>query len=223
MPSPAKPSSDTSFIRVGRYAACAAIAAAVFAPTIYGGDDDETKSSHRAHVIVKTSGNSDSFMVDGDDLEIGESRQFFTEDGEEVVVLRTESGFEISVDGEDVLNGDSGVNVVEVDEQSTHIEVLERGEQDVKIRVMRLHTGESNVEIDDADGRRLVFIGSGDGSDDTKVIRVDSGKAFAFATGDSKTALEHLTDSGALDKLDAETRAKVIEALEDITGDGQNP
>ncbi|MEO1368235.1 MAG: hypothetical protein AAFX50_13770 [Acidobacteriota bacterium] len=207
--------------------AAAAVAAALALPSfVIAGDG----GSHRgAHVVVKGETGTETFTVDGDDLDVGENRQFFTEDGREVVVLRTESGFDVSIDGEDVLNGDSDVHVSDFDKGNTQIRVIgSGGESDMNIKLVRVDGG-SNLEIDNEDGRRMVFVSTDDrrgdhGSDGgSKMVWVRSDDSYAFTLGDSKTALEHLEAAGVLDKLDAETREKLVEAVEEITEGAQNP
>jgi hypothetical protein len=83
-------------------------------PTWAGGDHHEAK--------IKIIG--DDFELDEtdvSDLEIGESMSFYTDNGREVLILRQEDGFDISVDGESIAlprmsagghGGHSGVKVI---------------------------------------------------------------------------------------------------------------
>ncbi|MEM8998549.1 MAG: hypothetical protein AAGF23_27430 [Acidobacteriota bacterium] len=208
------------------FAAASAAAALAVPSVVIAGDGGGPRG---AHVVVKGETRTETFTVDGDDLDIGESRQFFTEDGEEVVVLRTESGFEVSVDGEDVLNGEANVHVSDIDDGDTHIQLIGTGgEPDMNVKVVRVN-GESSVEIDGESGHRMVFVSnsegrSGQGSDGgPDVIWVGSEDTYAFTLGDSKTALEHLKSAGVLDKLDDETREKVLKAIEEVAEETQNP
>lgn len=194
------------------------------APLLAGGEVSVVKK-HSAKVVIADDSESDIFEIDGADLDVGESRQFFTEEGEEVVILRTETGFEISVGGDEITTDGDDVRIIQIgSEEATQVHVVDGDTSE--FRVMSFEGG-SEVSVDDGTGKRMVFVSTddlhGDHDADHRVIWVDSGDAHGYSMGDHRFAVQYLRSSGALDKLDDDTRKKVLEALQSQDGGAQNP
>ncbi len=158
-------------------------------------------------------------QLNGDDLEIGESRQIFTDDGKEIVVSRSEEGLEVSVDGETIdigaLHGAHGHD----GNIQVHHKVIEH--------------------LADGDAKAMVFVGKGGHEVDIEQIVADhGGKAHrVFISKDGETVDlegidslkwtghprvqilgaglgEHLEESGAFDNLSDEQRQKILDAID---------
>ena len=77
------------------------LALATLAPTTIHADEPEVQIEKQFKIVV-AGDDADAFRFEADDLEVGESRQFFTDSGKEVLVTRTEDGLDIEVDGEEL-------------------------------------------------------------------------------------------------------------------------
>lgn len=235
-----------SFRAAGLLAACLLLAGAAAA-------DDVTIIKKHMHegqakfVLATGDGAPEVFEIDGG-LEIGESRQFFTEGGMEIVVLRTEAGFDVTIDGEPIETGATTMKIMHLGdgdgtdhqvriENGSKLKVIRLGgdgdilveggdadvdvDADMGVKVIRLKgEGDQHIEIGEA-GHKAIFITTGD--EETEHVWISADDAHAYSFGDQQTALEHLESSGALDKLDEETRAKVLEALRAAENEAQNP
>lgn len=264
------------------------IAALALVTTATVADDVEIIEKHKAKIVI--AGDAEAEVFEVEDLEVGESRQFFTDDGREVVILRSEDGFDITIDGESIGGDATQVKVMHLstgDGTESDIEVIRlgdgvgdleiasdfqifvgdgEGEGDGKVRVIRLGgegegeggvqmirlgdgdgEGEGKVKIirlgGDGDGEgegkikiirrgdgeeahgehQMIFVSAGDEDSDHVWVGAGDAQAYGFTIGDSEAALEHLRNSGALDKLDADTRERVLEALEAAERESQNP
>lgn len=150
--------------------------------------------------------------LEGDDLEIGESRQFFTDSGKEILVTRTEDGLDVEVDGEDL------------DLDTTHERVVVRTEIDGDVDeerhvVIRTH-GRTHGDGESHGEHRFHFVGEGG-----REIEIDGDRVHWSTVGEDgephvffvktagKSAAEHLEESGALDGLDPAEKERVLEAL----------
>lgn len=175
-------------------------------------DDGDIVVHERHHIKLKLDEAMD--VIEVDDLEIGESRQFFTDEGKEIVVTRGEDGVDITVDGEEI-------------------------DMPKKIRVERLH---EEVRGDGEQGEHKVIIRSGhsDGHNNVWVTSGDEGKAIVeienlvdghemhWVSSDGtdiqirrSSAADHLKKSGALDGLDEDERQAILDALEEF--DSESP
>jgi hypothetical protein len=150
------------------------------------GDDAEVK--HQVKIKIVQDG--DLIDVEADDLEVGESREFKSESGKDVVITRTEEGFDVTVDGkkiellQNITNGEGGGH-----------------------RVIRIEKRTGDGEDVEVEKEHKIVVLSGD---EAGTINAD-GHAIAFVHGEG--TLDAVLKSGALDKLDAKTREEVIAAL----------
>lgn len=177
---------------------------AVFAEGDDGeGDHGEIHAIEEYHIKLKLDRDGDALDIEFDDLEIGETRQFFTEEGKEILVTRTEEGLEMTVDGKkiDVFHGLPGEG---------HRAIFV-GNDDGEKHVVRIEHEIHGEDGEDAN----VFVWSGD---DGEVTTGEGG--FVFIQGES--ARERLLESGALDELDEETRQRILDELEKAEG-GDHP
>ena len=172
------------------------------------GDDGNIVVHERHHIKLELDEAMD--VIEIDDLEVGESRQFFTDDGKEIVVTRGEEGVDITVDGD------------EIDIPKTiRVETLHEefhGDGDRKFVIRTGHSdGHDNVWVTSGgEAKAIVEIGSlGDGhamhwvSSDGGDIRIRR-----------SSAAEHLKESGALDALDEDQRQAILDALEEFDSTG---
>ena len=167
--------------------------------------DDEVVIKERHHIKLKLDDAMD--VIEIDDLEIGESRQFFTDEGKEIVVTRGEDGVDITVDGEEI-------DMPKKIRVETLHEEIHGGDGDHKVVVRSGHSGgHNNVWVTSADeGKAIVEIKNlGDGhemhwiSSDGEDIEIHR-----------SSASDHLKESGALDGLDEDERQAILDALEEF-------
>ncbi len=162
--------------------------------------DIETK--HRIKLELATDG--EPLLIEADDLEIGETRQIYTESGKEVVLTRTEEGVELTVDGEAVElgmhHGTHGLH---------HISTSGHG--DTKVFIKRLGDGE--------EGEHEVHYTYGEGEGEVMhwVSAAEEARAFAFHI-ETKSAVDHLLEAGVLDDLDSAKREEILDALRELEG-----
>lgn len=173
-------------------------------------------------VKLKIVADGDTLDAELGDLEIGESQQLFTQEGNQVVATRTEEGYELDIEGRDepilVRTGDHAYAFsfdtdCEGDDCPRHIAVT----KDIEI------DGEGHGA-----GRRMVFIGDNDdihvvGDDDGDMTWIEhegagEGGVHVIRSGDGAAAAERLIESGALDDLDDAKRQEILDALR--AGDG---
>lgn len=164
--------------------------------------------------VVKVAVDGDVEVIEVEDLEEGESRQFFTDGGHEIVVTRTADGLDLEVDGE----------ALDLDEERVvHKEVI----------VHRL--GGDGEEIDlDLDGEHRVFhVASGTPATKVIVKKKGDGSTYAWSTTDGEeidleglesfefhttSAADFLREKGVLDDLDEDQRRAILDALEEYQG-----
>lgn len=182
----------------------ASILLVVAGVAVAGADDGDIVIHERHHIKLKLDGDMD--LIEIDDLEIGESRQFFTDEGREIVVTRGESGIEITLDGEEV----DTPRMVRV--ETLHEEF--QGEGDHKVIVRTGHK----------DAHNSVWVTSGgDGESVVEIERLSDGHEMHWVSGDGTdirifdhSAVAHLEESGALDDLDESDRQAILEALKEF-------
>lgn len=158
---------------------------------------------------VKIVGDGDAIEVG--DLEVGETRQFFTDSGKEVVVTREEHGYELSVDGREidvVSPGDHhGAAVVTIDREG------DDGKIDVRIKkkIVRVHDDEnvfffSGDEGGEHEGHEVI-VWTGDGGD-------GEGHPTFTMSIDAKSVADRVLESGVLDRFDEATRREILDAID---------
>jgi hypothetical protein len=157
-------------------------------------------------------------VIEADDLEVGETRQFFTESGKEVVLTRTEEGYDLEVDGEkiDVDAPGAGHYAFETgDSKRVFVFQGDHGDAEgvTEDEHVFIHQGEEGFEWVQA---------GGDGEEGFEWVQAGDGAAadVHFLHAGHPTALEHLRAKGILDELDEATRQKIVDALTEIEPEG---
>lgn len=218
-------------------AACVLAAVILISGQTRAGEDHDvqTVEKHAFKVVIADDeSGSDVIKLDGDDLKIGESRQFITDSGKEVVVTRTEDGLDVTVDGESLDLPSFGDIDIDIDgaHDGAHsmmfFKTVEGGENvDVKKVIVKggAHASHNMVFIGE-DGKKVEIKGDGgeDGFHWVKKFHVggDGEGPHIVKLHGSAGAVEHLKSSGALDSLTEEQREKVLKALESYgAGDGE--
>ena len=186
--------------------------------------DQQVVKKQRVKVVVAEDDSEPQIVdLDGEDLEIGESRQIFTESGKEILISRSEEGLNVTVDGE-------AIDVGALHEGHGH-----GGDVQVHRKVIK--------HLADGDQKTMVFVGKGGDEIDIqevdvqKIIAGHGGKAHrVFISEDGETVdlkgiedlkwvgphigmggpglAEHLETSGAFDDLSPEQRQKILDSIE---------
>lgn len=148
--------------------------------------------AHEKKVIkLMLDSDSEPFELDITELEVGESRQLFDEEGREVLVTRLEEGLEVKVDGETIEILHPG-----------HVGI--HGDHDGK-RVIIKKIGEHGDDVDV----------------DVEVLGEAHGEHSRVIVRGLGNAADRLIESGALDSLDAETRQQILDALDTGGSEGE--
>ncbi len=185
--------------------ACATllIAAAGFAA-------DETEIEKR--IQIKIAADDEMIAIDADDMEVGETRQSFTESGKEVLITRTEGGFDLEVDGKEIDLGLGG--------EGHHSVFNMHGDQDAKVIIKKMHGGEGHgYSFIHTDKDHVEHHGEGGAhgeghGEHVFVHKGDVGDDFVWVQ--QASAADHLIESGVLDDLDEEKRQEILDALKEI-------
>lgn len=166
----------------------------------------------RHHMKIKLGADAEAIEVE--DMEIGETRQFFTEDGKEVVITREEQGHKLTVDGKEIdifsPGGHHGASVIDIDG--------EEGEGHVNVFVKKMVMGGG-----EGDGDENVFVFSGDdeGEHGEHFVWTEEGgddaNVSVFVTK-KKDVLSHVLESGVLDQLDTATRDEIVRVIKEAEG-----
>lgn len=188
------------------HALIALASAALFTATFtFAGDKGDVEVGHEVKLMVMS--DAESIEIDGSDLEVGETRQFFTDSNKEVLVSREEDGFSITIDGEEVFTG--GGHFFQGD--ALHGHGSHAGSHE-KIFIQHLGDGEGqDIKIIRADGIVDVL------ADQEVEWQGGAGarKLVVRALDDLKSPAQHLEESGVLDKVDETTREEILKVLQD--------
>ncbi len=181
---------------------------------------DEPAIEHQ--VRIKIVADDELLDVELDDLEIGDSQQFFTDSGKQVVATRTEEGYEIEIEGRDepilVRTGDNAYAFsfdtdCDGDDCPKHIAITKdieiSGDGEGEARRMIFMSTDGELHVGDAD--HLSWTESDEGSNH-----------LAWIEADGDAAAERLLESGALDGLDEDKRQEILDAVRaGAGGDGE--
>ncbi len=172
------------------HAILAALAACLLVSTLaFAAGEPEAKR----RLEIKIAADDDVVKIEADDMEIGETRQSFTESGKEVLVTRTEDGFQLEVDGKEIdvdlpHAGDHG--------DGHHAMFNMTGDEARKVVIHKFH-GEGG------DDHGYHYVHAGGGEDVDLVIERFS-------------AADRLAESGVLDDLDEAKRQEILDALREM-------
>ena len=177
-----------------------AILALVFATLLVSAFSFAAEPEHEVkhRIKLKIVADDDLIEVDAADMEVGETRQSFTESGKEVVLTRLEEGYKLEVDGEEI---DVGMTHGEGHHQMFHFS----GDEDAKvmIRTMGGEEGREHAFIHAAGDEDMHWLEKGeDGDFDILIRQVDPA--------------EHLLAPGVLDDLSEEKRQEILDALREM-------
>lgn len=192
-------------------AACFVLAAAL---VVGGVTAEERKVMEEVKEIVKVAVDGDVEVIEVEDLEEGESRQYFMDAGQEIVVTRTEEGFELEIDGEPLDFDDH--------------RLVEK-----KVVVHRLGGDGQEIDLDVGGEHRVLHLSSGFPATRVMVRKTDDGSTYAWSTADGgeidleglehfefhrTSAADFLREKGVLDGLDEDQRRAILDALEEYQG-----
>ncbi len=181
-----------------------AILALIFATLLVSAFSFAAEPEHeiKHHIKLKIADGDDVVAVDAADLEVGETRQSYTESGKEVLLTRLEKGYQLVVDGKEI---DLGLSHGEG--HGAHKEVYHfSGDEDAKVMI-RTMGGE--------EGHNYAFIhGSGEG-DHHWVEKGEDGEDVDIFIERFSPA-DHLLKSGVLDDLDEGKRQEILDALREM-------
>ena len=161
-------------------------------------DESIVIQDHRMQVIALGE-DGEALDIDLSDLEEGETRQFFTDSGKEVVATRTEDGITLEVDGKTI-------ELLGAHHISAHTE------HDVQV-----HSDGTKVIVKQLGGEDGHFSFFHSDSEDIEVHGehhwVSADGAQVFVMGEHKTPADTLLESGVLDQVDESTREEILEVL----------
>ncbi len=144
---------------------------------------------------IKIVADGEVVEIDGDDFEAGETRQSFTESGKEVLITRTEDGFQLEIDGKEI--------DVDVPHGDHHAMFNMSGDEDKKVVIRKFHG------VGDEHGYHFIHAGEGDhhwveSGDDVDVVI------------ERFSAADRLAESGVLDDLDEAKRQEILDTLREM-------
>ncbi len=140
---------------------------------------------------IQIAADDEPITIDASGMEIGDSRQSFTESGKEVLVTRTEDGFQLEVDGKDI-----DVDLPHAGDHGDHHAIFNMtGDEDKKVIIRKFHG--------DGDDHGYHYVHAADGDDVDIVIERFS-------------AADRLAESGVLDDLDEAKRQEILDALQQM-------
>ncbi len=137
---------------------------------------------------IKIAADDEVVKIEADDMELGETRQSFTESGKEVAITRTEDGFQLEIDGKEI--------DVDVPHGDGHHAIFNMtGDEGKKVVIRKFH-GEG-----DEHGHHCIHAG---GSEDVDVVI------------ERFSAADRLAESGVLDDLDEAKRQEILDTLREM-------
>lgn len=178
----------------------------------------------KVKLIFAVDGQTEPVTFEGDEMTLGETRTVTTESGRPVTLTRTETGYSVDIDGKKLELeapgpkhlGEAGFRYLMIDADDEDGEPAP-GEKRKKILITEASaTADADVSVT-ADGRkiekRIHIVHDGEGPHGKPGEHV---KVVVMGKDPNKTELKaRLIASGVLDKLDEETRRKVLAAFDE--------
>jgi len=191
-----KPNGNTS-----RFALIAILAALglVVSGFAWAGDG-EGETRHKFKIVLDDGGEHDVLKLEAEDLEVGETRELTTDSGKEVVIARTEEGFDITVDGKEIVVGGEDHSFVHAHGEGRRVIVHHTGDGESEHHAVFINEDGEKVEIDGEHEMTWVTAGGEHG------LHVEEGPSVA----------DQLVESGVLDGLDTATRQDILDELKKI-------
>ncbi len=163
---------------------------------------EDVDAEHRVKIKIQKDG--ELIDLDAQDMEIGETRQSFSDSNKEVLLTRTEEGYDLTVDGEQI-----DIGMAHGDHHSVFVH---RGDSDAKVIVRKILGGEGHGE-----GHGYHFIHGEEGDEDHGEHRwIQHGDDTNVIVIERVNPADHLLESGVLDGLDEETRQNILDSLAEI-------
>ena len=172
-----------------------AILAALFASLLVSAFSFAGEPEVERRMEIKISADGELVELDANDMEVGDTRQTFTDSGKEVLVTRTDEGFQLEIDGKEI-NVD-----VPHDEHHTMLNMTSGNDRKV---IIRKFDG-------DGDKHGYHFIHGGEG--DHHWVEKDGDDVDIVI--ERYSAADRLLESGVLDDLDEAKRQEILDALRD--------
>lgn len=155
-------------------------------------------------VKIFLDGDSEATVIDVEDMEVGDTRQLFTDSGKEVLITRTEEGFDLEVDGKSIDIGGKGHFF---GAHGLHGE----GHGETKVIVKHLSGDDHGFHFINTDGENVTV----DINEDFHWVHGEGAQEMrVFALGGHQAAAQRLEESGVLDDLSDEKRQEILDALE---------
>ena len=181
---------------------------------------DEAK--HEVKIKIQQDG--DLIDLEAQDMEVGETRQSFSDSGKEILLTRTEEGYDLTVDGKQV-----DIGMAHGDRHSVFVHSGDSEDAKVMVRKIMVEgkgDGEAHGfhfihgEEGDEDHGTHHWVQKGDEAHGTHhwVQKGDDSHVFMI---ERVNPADHLVESGVLDGLDEETRQNILETLREIEPDIQ--
>ncbi len=160
----------------------------------------EPEVEHR--IAIKVMADGEMIEIDAGGMAIGETRQSYTDSGKEVLVTRTEDGYQLEVDGKEIdvdlpggAHGDGHHAVFNMDSSEGKKVIIKKLGGDGDAHGYHFIHGDGEPH----DGAHH-WVHKGDGEDVDIVI-------------EHVSAADRLEESGALDDLSDEKRQEILDAL----------
>ncbi len=174
---------------------------------------DEPIIEREIHLKIVTDNGQVVNLEDLGDMEPGDLQTVYADDGTPVFIERTESGFTITVEGEEPITVDMAGHGTTIDIDCDDCD------HNVIIKKHLMHTtdghGAHSMFISE-DGTKMELHGDHEQvwvSDDGEGGHTKTIKIIGDGHGDSAGAMARLLASGVLDDLTPEKRAAILEAL----------
>ncbi len=182
------------------------VASLVAVTFTFAGEEPEIKVER--HIKLALTDGEEPLVIDAHDLEVGESRQFFTDSGKEVLLSRTDDGLTLEVDGKEMNLG--------MRHGDHHSSFNMTGGEHGKVIIKQLHGMGEDGEDGEHGEHAFHYVHS-----DEDFQWVDEGSGdVRVKVGPHHSPLQHLLDSGVLDEVDEATRQKIIDTLKEAEPHG---
>ncbi len=153
---------------------------------------------------IKIAADGEVVSLDANNMEIGDTRQTFTDSGKEVLVTRTEDGFQVEIDGKEI--------DIDIPHGEGHHAIVSTTSGDDRKVIVRKFKGEG-----DGDEHGYHFIHAGEG--DHHWVQKDGGDVDVVI--EHFSAADRLLESGVLDDLDEAKRQEVLDTLKNMEPHGE--
>lgn len=169
----------------------------------FAGDAPEIQ--HKVKIKIQHDG--ELVAIDAENMEVGETRQSYTESGKEVLFTRTEDGYQLEVDGKEIELGMHG--------EGHHSTIHTSGDKDAKVIVRKFRGGDCEHDEDCEHGEHGYSFIHAD-TDHHWVEKGEGGAEDVYIQIERTDPGDYLLESGVLDGLDEATRQKILDTLGEL-------